>query len=168
MMLKRSIMFSTNTINIKTAAQLLTKDLRLKTKNNFLHNLKKASIAQNSALQKGYTLIELLVVIAVIGILASVTIAAVNPLRNINQAKDSDTKSDISSISTAMQTHYTNSGTSGTSTYPNSISGLIPSELKVEPKMYDGSSYTILVDPPGCLGTDDSSCTDVAIYGALL
>ena len=123
---------------------------------------------QTLSLSKGYTLIELLVVIAVIGILASVTIAAVNPLRNINQAKDSDTKSDISSISTALQTHYTNSGTSGTSTYPNSISGLIPGELKVEPKMYDGSSYSIELNPPGCLGTDSSPCTDVAIYGALL
>lgn len=50
----------------------------------------------------GFTLIELLVVIGVIGILAAIVLVAVNPGRQFAQARDTQRRSDIYSITNAI------------------------------------------------------------------
>jgi prepilin-type N-terminal cleavage/methylation domain-containing protein len=52
--------------------------------------------------QKGFTLIELLVVIGVIAILAAVVLVAVNPGRQFAQARDTQRRSDLYSITNAI------------------------------------------------------------------
>jgi prepilin-type N-terminal cleavage/methylation domain-containing protein len=52
--------------------------------------------------QKGFTLIELLVVIGVIAILAAIVLVAVNPGRQFAQARDTQRRSDLYSLTNAI------------------------------------------------------------------
>lgn len=53
-------------------------------------------------MRKGFTLIELLVVIGIIGILAAIVLVAVNPGRQFAQARDTQRRSDLYSITNAI------------------------------------------------------------------
>jgi type IV pilus assembly protein PilA len=53
-------------------------------------------------IRKGFTLIELLVVIGIIGILAAVVLVAVNPGRQFAQARDTQRRSDLLTITNAI------------------------------------------------------------------
>lgn len=124
--------------------------------------------------QKAFTLIELLIVIAVLGILAAAIITAINPVKRINQAKDSNYKSDIAQIASGMQTYLTARGTEGKAYYPSTIAGLVDGdELKSEPKPSGsitcdqaGTTYCLRKDPGTCT-TAAKDCTNVAIYAPL-
>lgn len=118
-------------------------------------------------LQKGFTLIELLVVIAVLGVLAAVVMAAIDPAKKINSAKDANIKSSASEIANAMQVYYTNKATTGTGSYPAAVADLVTAgELKSEPKTPDGTSFTVAKTPGTCT-TVAGDCTAVAVYTAL-
>jgi prepilin-type N-terminal cleavage/methylation domain-containing protein len=120
----------------------------------------------NKSSRKGFTLVELLIVIAIMGVLAAAIMVAINPSAKINAAKDSNLKSDISSISNAMQAYYTNAGTVGTAYYPAVVADLVPSEMKSEPKLPSGSSYTVTKNPAACT-TAAKTCTDIAVSAPL-
>ena len=62
---------------------------------NLLHN------------KRGFTLIELLVVIGIIGILIGVVLVAVNPQRQFAQARDTQRRSDLYSITNAIYQYAT-------------------------------------------------------------
>jgi prepilin-type N-terminal cleavage/methylation domain-containing protein len=49
-------------------------------------------------MKKGFTLIELLLVIAILGILAAIVIVAVNPTKQLGDAKDAQRKQDVKTI----------------------------------------------------------------------
>jgi len=56
--------------------------------------------------RQGFTLIELLIVIAIIGILAAVLIAVINPAKQQNKAKDAVIKSTMEKMVLAINTYY--------------------------------------------------------------
>ncbi|MGD0523220.1 MAG: type II secretion system protein [Candidatus Microgenomates bacterium] len=58
----------------------------------------------------GFTLIELLLVIAIVGILAAVVAAAINPGQKVKMGNDSKVRSDVGQLAGAIQSYYTNKG----------------------------------------------------------
>ena len=58
--------------------------------------------------RKGFTLIELLVVIAIIGLLSTLSVVSLNSARG--KARDAARKSDMNSISTAMELYNVETG----------------------------------------------------------
>jgi prepilin-type N-terminal cleavage/methylation domain-containing protein len=66
---------------------------------------------------KGFTLLEILLVIAAIGILASIVLVAINPNRQIAQARNTVRQADINTIQKAVEQYLIETGS-----YPSSIS----------------------------------------------
>lgn len=62
----------------------------------------------HSTLSMGYTLTELLIVIAVIGVLAAVTIGAINPIEYFNRGRDSQRQQQVNNFAKALATYYIN------------------------------------------------------------
>src|ERR1700748_1826186 len=61
---------------------------------------------------RGFTLIELLVVIAIIAVLSVVVILVLNPAQLLQQARDSNRLSDMSTLNTALGIYVVQSGSS--------------------------------------------------------
>lgn len=64
--------------------------------------------------QEGFTLLELLVVVAILGILASIAFALLNPAALFGQSRDTRRKSDLKQIKTSLQLYYNDN-----KSYPN-------------------------------------------------
>lgn len=77
----------------------------------------------------GFTLVELLVVIAIMGVLATITVAAVNPARQFAKARDAQRETDLISILSAIYQYSSEhsgaipdtDGNSATSNFPTSL-----------------------------------------------
>jgi len=75
-------------------------------------------------LAQGFTLVELLIVIALLGIIATIVIATINPIEQANKARDAGYKNDASELVSAVQRYYASQNqfpwtTLDPSTYPN-------------------------------------------------
>jgi len=66
---------------------------------------------------RGFTLIELIVVIGIIALVATATIAVLNPFGQFQKARDARIKSDLSQLQKALETYYQDKGG-----YPSSTS----------------------------------------------
>lgn len=64
-----------------------------------------------TTIKSGFTLIELLIVIALLGMLAAGTLALINPLGQIQKAKDIQRKSDLAQIQRALEAYYNDNNT---------------------------------------------------------
>jgi prepilin-type N-terminal cleavage/methylation domain-containing protein len=58
-------------------------------------------------MKKGFTLIELLVVIAIIGVMMAAVIVSINPTKRLQDARDSNKKQIVASVSSAAETCLT-------------------------------------------------------------
>ena len=54
----------------------------------------------------GFTLVELLIVIALIGVLAAALVATLNPIEQVNKARDSRFKNDAAELLAALERYY--------------------------------------------------------------
>lgn len=59
----------------------------------------------NQSSSAGFTLIELLLVISILSILATIVLVAINPVKRINEARDSGRKQDLAQISHALEAY---------------------------------------------------------------
>ncbi len=57
-------------------------------------------------MERAFTLVELLIVIALIGVLAVAVLAAINPLEQLNRARDTGMESDASQLLAAIDRYY--------------------------------------------------------------
>jgi len=69
--------------------------------------------------RKGFTLLEILLVITTIGILSAIVLVAINPNRQINQARQSVINSEKNTIEKALQQYLIDTGS-----YPTAIDGV--------------------------------------------
>lgn len=115
---------------------------------------------------RGFTLIELLIVVAILGLLAVIAFAALNPAKRQNQAKDSQTRADIGQIATALSAYFT---TPGISAYPTTLGVLVTNkDLTKLPTPPNGGSYEYGVSPAGCDNTSGNRCTAAYVSEPLL
>ncbi|MDD5041079.1 MAG: type II secretion system protein [Candidatus Peribacteraceae bacterium] len=93
--------------------------------------------------REGFTLIELLLVIGIIAILASIVIVAINPTKQMGDARNAQRRSDVNTILNAIyQYAIDNNGT-----MPGCLGEATP---RGGPICVKGSACADVTDPAGC------------------
>ena len=136
-------------------------------------------------LQKGFTLVELLVVIAIIGILSGILILAINPLQQIQRGRDTQRKSNLATIQSALELYRHDAGSYPTSIYSSrtsctsdslmygSITYLqaVPCDpLGLSPTVYNGGDYLYIPynsSNPSSVCKTTTPCLDYLLIACL-
>ena len=71
---------------------------------------------------------ELLVVMAIISILVTMVLIAINPIRIINESRDSKTRSELNQVKVALQLYFNE-----LNDYPTGTAALAPTYMRVVP-----------------------------------
>ena len=116
----------------------------------------------------GFTLLELLIVIAVLGLLAGIVLIAINPVEQLARTRDSNKKSDITSLAKAIEAYAVLN-----SKYPNATSTwgttLINSgELKNLPTNNDPTVCANGFNQNGYCYKKDNNSGEAIIYTSLV
>lgn len=91
---------------------------------------------------QGLTLVELLLVISIIGILAGITVAVINPTKQRERAQDGVKISNLQNVASAIEAYYAGEGK-----YPVSNAGVPDTNVLVNPMLstylnsWPGSGY---------------------------
>lgn len=102
---------------------------------------------KNLAAKKGFTLIELLLVIGIIAILAAIVIVAINPTKQLGDARDAQRRSDVNTLLNAIwQYAIDNQG---------SMPGTAGTVIDGSPRMLGGTAT------PAC-GSSTNACLDMS------
>lgn len=119
--------------------------------------------------QEGFTLLELLIVIVIIGILAVLIIP--NLVSGPQRARDSQRKSDLRNIKTALETYYNDNNSyptaGGASCTPSTClaTPLQPNYMKTVPNdPKGGQNYTYTPSPASCAA---GACTSYTLSANL-
>jgi prepilin-type N-terminal cleavage/methylation domain-containing protein len=79
---------------------------------------------------RGFTLIELLVVMMILGVLATIVVYVINPVKLINQSRDAKARTELNQVRAAMQLYYNDN-----KSYPADPSSLVSTYMKQLPTM---------------------------------
>lgn len=124
-----------------------------------------------SSLKRGFTLIELLLVIGIIAILAAIVIVAINPTKQLGDARNAQRRSDVNTILNAIYQYSIDSNGNLPTTIPTVVTetcrtgatcgatvdlavlttnGKYLVSMPVDPKSSDpGTGYTVKKDSNG-------------------
>lgn len=91
-------------------------------------------MSSSRKLIRGFTLIELLVVIAIIGLLSTIVVTSLVPVRR--KARDAKRVSDVKSLELALEVYFDSNRI-----YPSALSDLAPTYLSAVPTDPLGQSY---------------------------
>lgn len=114
-------------------------------------------------LARGFTLVELLIVIALLGVIATIVIAAINPIEQANRAADAGMKADSSQIVSAIQRYYTAHNEFPWNTCTGT--GCVPAYASPE----DAVTWTSADDKVvGICGSTGTACKSETTHGPLI
>ena len=113
----------------------------------------------SSVHKKGFTLLEILLVIAAIGILAAIVLIAINPNRQLAQARNAQRRSDVNTILNATYQKIIDEGASGStatqSTIPTTAREIVKNG---NASIIDGCNLSIKSCASGLLKSGKMSC----------
>jgi len=122
--------------------------------------------------KKGFTLIELLIVIGIISILAGIVLVAVNPAQQFGKANDSERKSEIGTLLSAIYQYQTSPTARGA--LPECLLGVAPGAAAAIPECdpdasgigvgNGGFEGAVELGTPSSASTYDCSTTLVPSY----
>ena len=90
--------------------------------------------------RRGFTLIELLLVIGIIAILASIVIVAINPTKQLGDARDAQRRSDVNTILNAVYQYAIDNNGNLPSGIPTTTPKVI-CQVDVDPTTCAGATY---------------------------
>lgn len=95
--------------------------------------------------KKGFTLIELLIAIGIAVILAAMVIVAINPVRQMEEARNKRREAHVNVLYGALQEYKSREGS-----YPSCVSSTSTDVINCQSALTPDYIYELPVDPNGC------------------